>query len=442
MNINRKNYESWFLDYHEGTLAPEKVVELFAFLEKNPDLRNELEYFEVVSLPSDIPAVSFENKDFLRREELNDDQVREWMLDNLEGEKNNFQELLTAIARRPDLLQEWNDLQNTILEKEAVTFSAKNLLKKNPAYPIDAEQLLIGSIEGNLTLQEQVKLNKLLEEHPLLKEEKELFLKTRLTPELIKFTGKEKLKKRGARLIAFNINRNYLRIAASLILLLGAWFILSREAEPPAGIASNTPAPAIKNTPSEIEKSIPSGKGSTPITPEVITPVAEQSLAENTSRANTTNTNTNSTKHLSTSILEETSLASSVQMVAAIELMPLKEVVLPLEEPFVNVQRRPYLPTSEVIDNSQLAFQPDELVKEAVSTASETVNKVTANTPMASEANGRRLTLSSRAIRSLAWVVGKASDDRIKIKTTFNPLTGTLAAYEVETANRKWQKQF
>jgi hypothetical protein len=441
MNINRKNYESWFLDYHEGTLAPDMVLELFVFLKKNPDLLNELEAFEVVSLPSDITTVSFENKDFLRRKEINDDQVREWMVDILEGEKNNRQELLSSIAHRPDLLQQWNDLQNTILEKEGVSFSAKNLLKKNPAYPVNAQQLLIGSIEGNLTLQEQIKLNKLLEAYPILQVEKELFFKTRLTPEPIEYPAKEKLRKRSARLIAFNIKRNYLRIAASLILLLGAWFILSREAEQPTGIAINNPVPTIKVNPSKIEESIPSTVEESPAIPEVISPVVEQSRAYHSSGTNFRTSNT-AKQNLQIPNPEEISLPASQQMLAIIEPMPLKEVVLQLEEPFVNVQRRPYLPTSEVIDNSQLGFQPDQLVKKAVSTASETVNKVTANTPLAPEANGTRLTLSSRAIRSLAWVVGKASDDRIKIKTTFNPLTGTLAAYEVETANRKWQKQF
>jgi hypothetical protein len=167
-------------------------------------------------------------------------------------------------------------------------------------------------------------------------------------------------------------------------------------------------------------------------------------LAENSAATpSKVNTRTNSISTNNNALATEiNTLFETDQTLASIEPLPMKAAILPVEEPFVNVQRRPYHQTSVVAEEQQIALQPEELVKEAVTTASITVNKVTANTPLAAEANGTKLTLGSRAIRSLAWVVGKASDERIKIKTTFNPLTGTLAAYEVETANRKWQKQF
>ncbi len=50
MDINRNNYEAYFLDYRENNLTPGQVAELLVFLEQNPDLKEEFESFESFSL--------------------------------------------------------------------------------------------------------------------------------------------------------------------------------------------------------------------------------------------------------------------------------------------------------------------------------------------------------------------------------------------------------
>ena len=47
MGINKENYEAYFLDYQEGTLAPGQVAELMVFLEMYPELKEELETFDL-----------------------------------------------------------------------------------------------------------------------------------------------------------------------------------------------------------------------------------------------------------------------------------------------------------------------------------------------------------------------------------------------------------
>ncbi|MBC8005772.1 MAG: hypothetical protein H7X84_09885, partial [Verrucomicrobia bacterium] len=44
--ITRDNYEAFFLDYLEGNLEETLIDQFLDFLEKNPDLKEELHLFE------------------------------------------------------------------------------------------------------------------------------------------------------------------------------------------------------------------------------------------------------------------------------------------------------------------------------------------------------------------------------------------------------------
>lgn len=66
MRINKENYEAWFLDFAEGTLSDSQIEELNEFLSMNPELKAELDAFEIIPLQPDLSVV-FENKASLRR---------------------------------------------------------------------------------------------------------------------------------------------------------------------------------------------------------------------------------------------------------------------------------------------------------------------------------------------------------------------------------------
>ncbi len=70
MKVNRENYEIFFLDYYEGTLSRSKVEELMSFLEINPDLKEEFDMFELVGLDEDIDNLGFPNKESLKKKEI------------------------------------------------------------------------------------------------------------------------------------------------------------------------------------------------------------------------------------------------------------------------------------------------------------------------------------------------------------------------------------
>jgi len=63
--ISRQNYEIWFLDYHEGLLDSDAAEQLFSFLDKNPDLKQEFDNFEILSLENE--NVDFQHKNKLHK---------------------------------------------------------------------------------------------------------------------------------------------------------------------------------------------------------------------------------------------------------------------------------------------------------------------------------------------------------------------------------------
>lgn len=65
MKINRNNYEAFLIDYVEGKLDASQVAELVLFLEANPDIREEFEEFENISLQSH--NISFIEKENLKK---------------------------------------------------------------------------------------------------------------------------------------------------------------------------------------------------------------------------------------------------------------------------------------------------------------------------------------------------------------------------------------
>lgn len=65
MKITRDNYEIYFIDYLDGTLPPELIDELKAFLLVNRDLEDQLQSVENCRLP--IPSEHFPDKESLKK---------------------------------------------------------------------------------------------------------------------------------------------------------------------------------------------------------------------------------------------------------------------------------------------------------------------------------------------------------------------------------------
>jgi hypothetical protein len=173
MNINRENYEMYFLDYHEGRLEPGQVAELLVFLELNPEPKEEFRNFEAILVTPDM-SIFFEQKSALK--------------------KNN------------------------------VSISG-------PINASNYETYFIADTEKQLTPEEQHWLTGFLEINPGLNNIYRLYLHTRLQPDTrIQYPGKAALKRS-----ILNTRRIYyyaLSAAASIALLLAVFMHSGTQQEP------------------------------------------------------------------------------------------------------------------------------------------------------------------------------------------------------------------
>ena len=133
--INSHNYEAFFLDYMEGTLSAQQEFELIDFLDRNPDLKAELEFdFEDVTL-QDIDKVSFD-KSVLKKEGIQPDEVDDLMIASVEGTLSvaSATELQNYVQSN-NLGADYKYYQNTLLKPDlSVGYGNKSDLKKKDGF--------------------------------------------------------------------------------------------------------------------------------------------------------------------------------------------------------------------------------------------------------------------------------------------------------------------
>ena len=129
--IDLHNYEAWFLDYSEKSLSESQVLELNAFLEKHPELKQELEEFESVLLHDGDEGLIDEGfkANLLREESTGLTRVEYLMIAEVEGNisKDEKAELAGFVANQPNLVNELAIYHKTKLSnEEAFVFTGKS----------------------------------------------------------------------------------------------------------------------------------------------------------------------------------------------------------------------------------------------------------------------------------------------------------------------------
>jgi len=118
--INKHNYEAFFLDYMEGNLSASQIEEMFAFLDENPELKSELEtdFDEVLLTPS---TDVIDNKESLKviEEGYSYNSTDDLMIASIEGEISpTEQKELDTILENETSRLEYKVYQNTILSAD------------------------------------------------------------------------------------------------------------------------------------------------------------------------------------------------------------------------------------------------------------------------------------------------------------------------------------
>ncbi len=72
MRITRDNYEVFFIDYLDGTLDDTRIDEFLEFLQKNPDLKEELQKIKLFSIPPPKKVFPLKEKLYKEKYDLQD----------------------------------------------------------------------------------------------------------------------------------------------------------------------------------------------------------------------------------------------------------------------------------------------------------------------------------------------------------------------------------
>lgn len=130
MNINKNNYEVFFIDYHDGNLSAEQAAELMLFLESNPGLKAEFESFNAIAL--DIPEEKFPSPDSLKRGEINEHNFSWYMTASVENDLSSSEQMLlnSYIKQHPAHVKDVELFRAAKLEAGNEIFPDKKSLKK------------------------------------------------------------------------------------------------------------------------------------------------------------------------------------------------------------------------------------------------------------------------------------------------------------------------
>ncbi len=135
MNINRSNYEIWFIDWLDGKLSNPQLEQLMQFIEQNPDLKEEFEGLNSINLQPN--ATKFKDKELLFKSslDLTPSQFEylcvAYLENDLSAEQRN--EVKEITENDPGKRKTFELIQNIKLAPAAISFKNKNkLFKRTP----------------------------------------------------------------------------------------------------------------------------------------------------------------------------------------------------------------------------------------------------------------------------------------------------------------------
>jgi len=136
IDINRNNYEEYFLDFLEGNLSPSEEDLLMSFLDKNSDLKEELESLN--ELPEIRTEETFLEKTTLKKSanncSSNSDNFSELCIARIEGDlsKESIKEFDTFLEENNNRKKEFEQFKLTKVKADySIVFENKKGIKKS-----------------------------------------------------------------------------------------------------------------------------------------------------------------------------------------------------------------------------------------------------------------------------------------------------------------------
>lgn len=135
MKITRDNYEIYFLDYLESNLDKSLVDEFIEFLEQNPDLKEELQLFECVTIPNEETVFSGKEKLYKTDHESSDSidhKTIAWLEGDLSPEEvTSFEEWMNAHPENRKTADQY--LSTKLVADPTVQYPDKTTLYRQPS---------------------------------------------------------------------------------------------------------------------------------------------------------------------------------------------------------------------------------------------------------------------------------------------------------------------
>lgn len=131
MEINKNNYEAYFLDLLEGNLSDSLKEELDLFLSQHPELKVELEDFELIELESEKVSNDSLKASLLREESTGLTEIDYLLISEVEGTINEKEKkkLKTLLVANPSLQKDLRFYQKAKLSSnEQFVFPNKSAL--------------------------------------------------------------------------------------------------------------------------------------------------------------------------------------------------------------------------------------------------------------------------------------------------------------------------
>ena len=250
--INRNNYEAYFLDFAEGNLSEEERKQVLDFVQANPDLREELEEFELIQLQTEDENP--ENWADLKKNYSDSQEIRDELYFNaLEGELSAEQKVaLNKLLENQEYAEEYKLWKSLKLTSPYLNGEWSNLYQISPDIEISEtnfDHFLIAASEGLLTEEQEIQLKELAAAIPNGKKELERARNLHLqAPAGVFYPDKGKLykKKESAGLLIW-----FARTAAVAALFILGYFIAGQfQKDSDLQIAEKVKVDTTKTAPS------------------------------------------------------------------------------------------------------------------------------------------------------------------------------------------------